>query len=91
MMLFVVAQFWISGIVWLAWYFNLCKNIGFKNSIVLVFETQIELIKKFLFLLVGYYPELNNIQKISLNYNKKPNRFINKRRKRKNVSKKQTD
>ena len=45
---------------------NLCKNIGFKNSIVLVFETQIELIKKFLFLLVGYYPELNNVQKISL-------------------------
>ena len=24
MVLFVVAQFWISGIVWLAWYFNLC-------------------------------------------------------------------
>ena len=91
MVLFVVAQFWISGIVWLAWYFNLCKNIGFKNSIVLVFETQIELIKKFLFLLVSYYPELNNVQKISLNYNKKPNRFINKRRKKKNVSKKQTD
>jgi hypothetical protein len=52
----ILASFFIDGFVWLYLYFNLCKNIGFKNAILSFVQYQLDVIKQFFFLLIGYHP-----------------------------------
>lgn len=66
----ILASFFIDGFVWLYLYFNLCKNIGFKNAIQSSIQYQLDVIKQFFFLLIGYNPNLK-IDMIKIDYQNK--------------------
>ena len=62
-----MASFFIDGFVWLYLYLILCKNIGFKNAIKTSVQCQLDVIKQFFFLLIGYHPNLK-IDMIKIDY-----------------------
>ena len=62
----VLASFWVDGFVWLYLYYNLCKNIGFKNAIITSFQVQIDIVKDFILFLFGYNKDLNKIVEFSI-------------------------
>ena len=54
----ILASFFIDGFVWLYLYLNLCKNIGFKNAIKTSVQYQLDIIKRFFLLFIGYNSNL---------------------------------
>lgn len=65
----ILASFFIDGFVWLYMYLILCKNIGFKNAIKTSVQCQLDVIKQFFFLLIGYHPI--KIDMIKIDYQNK--------------------